>query len=215
MAKGGKSSNGAGIPQKHLHSRVSYLYQAAMYLAAAEKEAQHQRLKAPMNGPASSKESQPEGLQGPHNATEPVRGGPQAPGTDESQTTAPHRQPVSNTDSIAPRRFSPQSRHLLTSMRSVSQKSQIRLSRSIKRSVCRRCDALLAQNSTVQIENASRGGRKPWADVLVVRCEQCGFLKRYPVGMGEEGRQKTSRKLDHAAVEFHQKVQDAEEACGS
>jgi hypothetical protein len=31
-----------------------------------------------------------------------------------------------------------------------------------------------------EIRNESRGGKKPWADVLVVRCFACGTEKRFP-----------------------------------
>ena len=63
-------------------------------------------------------------------------------------------------------------------------KSQIRLSPAIKRSLCKRCDALLVSgsDSTSRLENKSRGGKKPWADVLVVTCNSCGTVKRFPVG---------------------------------
>jgi len=37
---------------------------------------------------------------------------------------------------------------------------------------------------THRVENKSKGGKKKWADVLVVEC-QCGMVKRFPVGMDE------------------------------
>jgi ribonuclease P protein subunit RPR2 len=37
-------------------------------------------------------------------------------------------------------------------------------------------------SSACFIENKSRGGKKPWADVLVVRCQTCSHETRYPVG---------------------------------
>jgi ribonuclease P protein subunit RPR2 len=67
-------------------------------------------------------------------------------------------------------------------MRGVSLKTQLRLPVEVKRSVCKRCDTLLIPevNSTEEIRNASRGRRKPWADVRVVRCSTCGTEKRFP-----------------------------------
>jgi hypothetical protein len=38
---------------------------------------------------------------------------------------------------------------------------------------------------TTRLENRSRGGKKSWADVLVVVCLGCGIEKRFPVGMEE------------------------------
>lgn len=90
------------------------------------------------------------------------------------------------------------SRGLLADMRAVSLKVLIRQRPELKRSVCRYCDTLLLAEGTsgggscdVVVENASRGGRKPWADVLVVRCRTCGGAKRFPVG---EPRTKQLRK---------------------
>ena len=37
MAKDKAQKSGSGVPQKHLHSRISYLNQAAAYLASAEE----------------------------------------------------------------------------------------------------------------------------------------------------------------------------------
>lgn len=183
MGKGGKSSNGAGIAQKHLHSRISYLYQAAVYLNAAEREVkitEVQITEVQITGLKSSKSKR----EATSSNTVPPASAPIP-----QMATASDTQLRPLKSSIARHDFSGQTYHLLSSMRSVSQKAQIRLSRSIKRSVCRRCNALLIMNSTAEIENASRGGRKPWADMLVVTCCQCGAVKRYPVGMGEEGKQ--------------------------
>jgi ribonuclease P protein subunit RPR2 len=42
---------------------------------------------------------------------------------------------------------------------------------------------LLVESKTSRswIENPSKGGRKPWADILVIECGTCGNAKRYPV----------------------------------
>jgi ribonuclease P protein subunit RPR2 len=74
-------------------------------------------------------------------------------------------------------------RHLLTDLRATSLKSQIRVSPGIKHTICKFCDALLIEDerSTSVVENKSKGGKKPWADVLVVKCNTCGGARRFPV----------------------------------
>lgn len=66
----------------------------------------------------------------------------------------------------------------------VSRKGQVRLSTDLKRSMCKTCNAALipGQTSTQTVENASKNGAKPWADVLVVECKLCGSKKRFPIG---------------------------------
>lgn len=75
-----------------------------------------------------------------------------------------------------------QSRYLINHMKGVSRKSVIRLSKDVKRSVCKRCDSLLEKGSTSaeQVENKSKNGSKPWADILIVKCMTCGVSKRFP-----------------------------------
>ncbi|KAI8950442.1 RNAse P Rpr2/Rpp21/SNM1 subunit domain-containing protein [Xylaria longipes] len=74
-------------------------------------------------------------------------------------------------------------RHLLTDLRATSLKSQIRLSPAVKHSICKFCDTLLieGETSTSVVENKSKHGKKPWADVLVVKCNACHGVKRFPV----------------------------------
>ncbi|KAI1163494.1 Rpr2-domain-containing protein [Nemania serpens] len=74
-------------------------------------------------------------------------------------------------------------RDLLTDLRATSLKSQIRLSPAIKNTICKFCDTLLieGETSTSVVENKSKGGKKPWADVLVIKCNTCGGVKRFPV----------------------------------
>jgi ribonuclease P protein subunit RPR2 len=137
-AKGKKGSD--GVAQRHLHARISFLYQASHYLSTSigpnEKQADE----------GSSKKSQHGGL---------------------------HHQP-SHTQR--------QSRHLNCQLKGVARKSQIRLSREIKRSICKRCGALLlpGQTSSQALVNESKGGAKPWADVYEVRCLKCQAVKRFP-----------------------------------
>lgn len=82
------------------------------------------------------------------------------------------------------------SRHAISEMRAVTLKTQIRQSQALKRTVCKFCDTLQLEAQTCRstIENPSKGGLKPWADVLVVRCETCGNVKRFPVSASRQKR---------------------------
>ncbi|KJR85498.1 ribonuclease P protein subunit RPR2 [Sporothrix schenckii 1099-18] len=83
----------------------------------------------------------------------------------------------------APPQLQGMARYLLMQMRSVSRKTNMRLRPAMKHSVCKYCDTLLVEGATCisVVENRSRGGRKPWADVLSVTCTTCGRARRYPV----------------------------------
>lgn len=154
MAKSkGKKEDGT-IPQKHLHSRISYLYQAAEYMnVAAERDNTS--------------------LQVVGEKLEPLRA------------------------ELKPE-FK-QSLFLLSQLRSVSRKSQLRLSQGLNRSLCRRCNTRLipGRTSCEEIENLSVDGQKPWADVLCVSCLICGMKKRFPIGAR---RQSESRPMSEAGL---------------
>ncbi|KAF3490721.1 uncharacterized protein GIQ15_00238 [Arthroderma uncinatum] len=72
-------------------------------------------------------------------------------------------------------------------LRAVSLKSQLRLDRDVKRSICKRCDSFLRPGLTCSetMENKSRGRKKPWADTRVVTCGFCKTQKRYPQGINK------------------------------
>lgn len=82
------------------------------------------------------------------------------------------------------------SRCLLSDLRNVSLKAQIRLSPAVKHTICKRCNTLLLEGSTcsVEVENKSKGGGKPWADVLVRTCKKCSLGRRIPVGAERQKR---------------------------
>lgn len=163
-----------GLQQKHLHSRISYLYQAATYLSQAIGKPQ----------PCTSNFVTGKILednQGKAVAMAEADSGqscPIIPSTLGNVTSALGEPNVLQSQNSA------LSRQLLGHLRAVSLKGQIRLSPNMKHSICKRCDLLLVPGSsaTVQTENKSRGGKKPWADVLVMTCTACGTAKRYPVG---------------------------------
>ncbi|KAL1960508.1 hypothetical protein VTO42DRAFT_7807 [Malbranchea cinnamomea] len=89
-------------------------------------------------------------------------------------------------------------RQYASQLRSVSLKSQLRLSRDEKRSLCKRCDTLLVAGTSCseEIENKSRGGKKPWANVLVVTCWTCGAQKRFPQTQKRSLRLVERKKMD-------------------
>jgi ribonuclease P protein subunit RPR2 len=97
------------------------------------------------------------------------------------------------------------SRRLLTEMKATSLKAQIRMSTSMKHTICKHCDTLLVEGdtSTSYVENQSKGGRKPWADVLVIKCNTCGGPKRFPL---HAPRQNRREKREMAAVKEEREV---------
>jgi ribonuclease P protein subunit RPR2 len=90
------------------------------------------------------------------------------------------------------------SRQAVSTLRAVTQKAQIRQSPAMKQTICKFCDTLQIEGATCTstIENASKGGRKPWADVLNIKCKTCGNVKRYPVSAPKQKR-KTLRNSSH------------------
>jgi ribonuclease P protein subunit RPR2 len=144
MAKAKASKGGnTSVPQKHLHSRLSYLHQAATFLATTERI--HPSDTAHNTGVCSA------------HVVDAPRG-------DD--------------------RRSSESNRLLTHLRGVSRKTQLRLTPKVKHTICKRCDSLLisGKSSNEAIVNLSKGGGKPWADLFEVRCNRCGTIKRFPVG---------------------------------
>lgn len=135
MAKEKKTKG--SVPNKNVHLRLSFLHQAASYLANdATKDSESRDNKEGSTGSRSAAHSLPRAVQ---------------------------------------------TRHLLTHMKGVSRKSVIRLHKDVKRTVCKGCDQLLNERSSSRmIENGSKDSEKPWADVLVVKCEDCGTAKRFP-----------------------------------
>ncbi|KAL4956273.1 RNAse P Rpr2/Rpp21/SNM1 subunit domain-containing protein [Aspergillus filifer] len=92
------------------------------------------------------------------------------------------------------------SRMCVSQMRGVSQKSQLRLPIEQKRSFCKCCETflVLGKNCTQEIRNPSRGGKKPWAEIRVIRCNVCGTEKRFPQTV-KRSRKLSERKKDGKA----------------
>lgn len=85
---------------------------------------------------------------------------------------------------------SAQSMRLVSHMFAVSRKGQVRLSSDIKHSVCKCCNTVLIQDSTstTRVENDSKHAKKPWADVRITECLNCGTKKRFPIGAKRQQR---------------------------
>lgn len=77
-------------------------------------------------------------------------------------------------------------------MRTVAKRSQIRLSGDVKASICKTCctPLLHGNTSSTYTENASKGAKKPWADVSIVECLNCGTKKRFPIGATRQKKRK-------------------------
>lgn len=72
------------------------------------------------------------------------------------------------------------SRRYALDMKSVCQKSQLQMDRSIKRKICKRCHSVMleGQTSTRTIENHSRD-KRPECDEVVMKCDTCCATKRF------------------------------------
>ncbi|KAF1940645.1 Rpr2-domain-containing protein [Clathrospora elynae] len=138
-----KPPKAKGIPNKHLHARSTFLYQAATYLT--------------LQTAARDNSTTPDATQG--------------------EQALHHGEPVIQ-------RHSPLALQLGSDLQQVSRKAQLRLAVDLKRSMCKSCNAVLitGRTATQTIENPSKDGKKPWADVLVLECNLCGGKKRFPVG---------------------------------
>ncbi|GKT42497.1 ribonuclease P/MRP protein subunit POP5 [Colletotrichum spaethianum] len=138
------------LPNRHAYTRVSYLHQAASYLATVQSS----------NSDSTANSSQAHNF--PHVADQ---------------------QNQSKTNETIARRF-------VSDIRAVSLKAQIRPSPSLKQTMCKYCDSLLMEGRTCSttVENASKGGKKPWADVMVTKCKTCGNVKRFPVSAPRQKR---------------------------
>lgn len=171
MAKGSQQSNSSNVTQKHIHSRLSFLYQASNLLSLQFRSIDCTNGQTPLQSEDANstlrkgdREHIPESITG--------RG--------EIHATA-KTHPAENL-----------SRLLLSQMRAVSQKSQVQLLLDMKRTICRRCDSLLTVEgaSCTRVENNSAGGKKTHADVLVIECLVCRAVKRFPIGSKRQAKRR-------------------------
>jgi len=175
-----KANTQRGPAQKHLHSRISYLYQAATYLSNLDSREEHSN-----TGPITD---------APTN--EVTHGGLQS--SKSGEPNPPRMYENVQTQTMILSKGLPLSRLFVSHLRAVSLKGQIRLTHEMKRSICKCCNCLLVpgSTSTTSMENKSRGGRKPWADVLVMSCTTCGAVKRFPVGAKRQLRRRERQSMD-------------------
>ncbi|GAB7332073.1 hypothetical protein MBLNU13_g03962t1 [Cladosporium sp. NU13] len=167
-----------GVPNKHLHARIAYLDRAVNYLSTQSLAQSHNGIK----------KIDTEELQDQHQPTTVL------PGTlaiDAAHSVANKKPSPGHPNTVA---FNPPPSglplQLNAHLRSVAQKAQIRLTQDLKHAICKICCSPLIEGETCirSTENLSKGGRKPWADVLVLKCCACGACKRFPVGAKKQKR---------------------------
>lgn len=184
MAKSKGKSSGA---QSHLRARIFYLEKAAALLHSARIG----------DAPTSDSEIKVAG--------EDAVGQTSDPGIVPTLGDHEHSTKTESTDEqtkvAAIKACLP--RHYIATMRGVSLRTQLRLPVSTKRSICKRCDLFLVPGltATEEIQNPSRGRRKPWADVRVVRCRACLTEKRFPLNKKREKKLALRQKKQEERVE--------------
>lgn len=178
-----------GVPNKHLHARIAFLHQAATYLNA---QAIGQSPNGVQGTLSVEDASHPQLIE----KTIPIPPGTLGTG---AKNAPANTKPSPGHPSTAT--FNPPSSglplQLNAHIRSVAQKAQIRLSSDLKHAICKVCCSPLVEGKTClrSVENLSKGGRKPWADVLVLKCCACGASKRFPIGAKKQKR-KAIREAD-------------------
>ncbi|KAJ5484227.1 RNAse P Rpr2/Rpp21 subunit [Penicillium expansum] len=160
-AKGKKEVKNSKNSQSHIRARLDYLHQAAAYFQDKSTLDQGQNAKVQNNGHTS------------------VASHVDSGDNDHTVNTQQQVRSMNQKKTLEPLRNL--SRVYVSHLRAVAMKTQIRLPVTLKRSVCKRCDTILIPGVTCSHEtrNTSRGGKKPWADVLVIRCLSCGTEKRF------------------------------------
>lgn len=156
--KGGKGGKGAKIVKgpPHIHARIAYLNKIATLMASNQDSARHDTREI-ANGVSAIAAS--------------------STSSSASQADQSHGSETSLAKHGVPYLYGSQ-------LRAISRKGQVALSQDLKRSLCRVCNGPLIQGQTCteHLENRSRGGRKPTADVKILHCSTCGTNKRFPVG---------------------------------
>ncbi|KAI9882085.1 MAG: hypothetical protein M1823_006172 [Watsoniomyces obsoletus] len=167
-----KSVKVGNVPHKALSARISYLYQAAAYLQRVPTTTSRQPHQFTSLSPPNDKESWKLVKEDIHSRAAVTEG----PSIEASKGSVDPRSPVKRNNTWT----KPLARQLLSHLREVSLKSQIRLTPNIKRSICQRCHTLLSpgQTSELVIENLSRHAHQsdlllapqvPWPDETPLR----------------------------------------------
>ena len=183
MGKANKKT-AMGPSQKHLYSRISFLHQAASYLSSVTDDVQAKKAIC-MNGDQAEMNEKTASTGTAGNLEHQASHSSKEPG--EANPTSSIRKPSSPALS---RLYASQSR-------AIARKATIRLTPDMKHSICKICDTILLPGTTSStfVENLSRHGRKPWADMLVIKCNACGAVKRFPIGAKRQRRKTERRKL--------------------
>lgn len=168
------------IANRPLYSRVSYLVQAATYFQSVharttltqDSESVLSRATVPLKN---------DNVHMTDNQETTSRTSQALPNACRLEDNSSRSQTLVGVEQI-PLPLSTQ-RYLTSQLRAVASKGQIRLARQMKHRFCKKCLVILDDTtSTRRIENNSRGGKKPWADVCVVKCVSCNSVKRYAIG---------------------------------
>ncbi|KAK5703979.1 hypothetical protein LTR97_002992 [Elasticomyces elasticus] len=181
----GKEKTKTGIPNKHIHARISYLQQAATYLTVQRERFNDAGLIADRPSIVAKDEARQ------HSQSlrdeRPATSSKEVKKNEEWKRKAGLDLPQSGGLPL----------YLASHLGQIARKTQTRLHPNIKHLICRTCSAVLVigESCTKRMENVSRGGRKPHADVLVIECTVCGAAKRFPVGAKRQKR-KAARSRD-------------------
>lgn len=184
-----------GVPNKHLHARIAYLDQAVRYLSA-------QSLAQSQNGIPKYDTDE---LHGDTQQVERMTTIPPGTLATDAAHSIANKKPSPGHPSTAT--FNPPPSglplQLNAHLRSVAQKAQIRLSHDLKHAICKICSSPLIDGETClrSVENLSKGGRKPWANVLVLKCCACGACKRFPIGAEKQKRKSLREAAKDAGFE--------------
>ncbi|KAI0996855.1 hypothetical protein K3495_g11328 [Podosphaera aphanis] len=151
MAKGKLSKRDTTVPNKALHSRISFLYQAAVHFASLNQSEPNTVMRK-----------------------------------DQNIVESPRHERKSN----MPTAIYPLSRRWVSDLRHISLKAQIRMAPALKHTMCKSCNTILIDGSTctIKLENKSKNGSKPWADVLIKECTVCATVARFPVSAPRQKR---------------------------
>lgn len=175
--------------KSHLKARLEYLQRAAEYLHKTSISLD--RAKNPIAENDAGDVNTGTAVEQPPTQNADLSNGTKSINVTENQRTI--KKPLTNLARVS-----------ISHMRGVSLKTQTRLPVPVKRSYCKKCDTLQDPGISCEREtqNASRGCRKPWADILVVRCLVCGTEKRFPQT------DKRSRKLPERQAVLREQVLD-------
>ncbi len=194
------------IPQRHLRARISYLHRAAAYMHNLSPGKPPQTLdESPKELPSRG------GSRDLHG--KPTAGAVQSTEEFSSLHATPKTYQGHKGHDALRLVASGQTYRFVSHLRAVSLKGQIRLSAETKHSICKRCDSHLVVGSTAtrNSENKSRGGKKPWAEVVVIGCNTCGVKKRFPVAAKRQPRRhiRDNDSKDDSKVELADLGHDA------